>query len=113
MRKADGVGLAAVQIGVLRRCFVIEYEEKKYEFVNPQIVSQEGEDTAKEGCLSIDHKKDGLVTRPLKLTIKYQTRTGEKKQDSFEGWVARIICHENDHLDGVLFIDKVIETPKN
>lgn len=107
--KADGAGLAAVQVGVLRRIFlVIDGESARdgvIEFINPQIISQSGEQTGVEGCLSVPGMQ-GDVTRPYKVTIKYQDRNGEWYKLKAEGFTARAICHEYDHLDGVLYIDK-------
>ena len=102
MREADGVGLAAPQVGIMRRMFVAEPEpEEVYYFVNPQIVSQEGEEEADEGCLSVP-EMIGTVVRPTKITI----RDGQPQEYEFEGFHARVMCHEYDHLDGILYPDK-------
>ena len=109
LEKAQGVGLAAVQVGVLRRIFIIlkgeSIEDGVYEFINPQIISQSGEQYDTEGCLSVPGKW-GEVTRPYKLTIKYLDRNGKPQKLNAEGFLARAICHENDHLNGVVYIDK-------
>lgn len=107
--KADGAGLAAVQVGVLRRIFlVINGESVKdgvIEFINPEIISESGSQTSVEGCLSVPGVQ-GDVTRPYKVTVKYQDRHGDWYKLKAEGFTAKAICHENDHLDGVLYIDK-------
>ena len=103
--KEDGAGLAAPQIGVLRRIAVVVVEEGYFELINPVIVSQKGEQTGWEGCLSV-RGKNGVVSRPMKVKISYYDRNGEKKLLQAKGFFARAICHELDHLDGVLYIDK-------
>ena len=107
--KADGAGLAAVQVGVLRRIFlVINGESVKdgvIEFINPEIISESGSQTGVEGCLSVPGVQ-GDVTRPYKVTVKYQDRHGDWYKLKAEGFTAKAICHENDPLDGVLYIDK-------
>ncbi len=109
LEKAQGVGLAAVQVGVLRKIFIIlkgdKIEEGVYEFLNPEIISTSGEQYDTEGCLSVPGKW-GEVKRPNKLTIKYQDRFGKPQKLKAEGFLARAICHENDHLNGVIYIDK-------
>lgn len=113
MRKGGGVGLAGQQVGILKRVVVIEYAGEKWELVNPKIISSSGSATATEGCLSVDHKKDGLVERPRELTVVYQDRLGNRAERKVEDWLARIVCHETDHLDGVLFIDKLVKEDQN
>ncbi|MBQ3235073.1 MAG: peptide deformylase [Clostridia bacterium] len=107
--KADGAGLAAVQVGVLRRIFIVidgeSVRDGVIEFINPQIISQSGEQTGVEGCLSVPGYQ-GDVKRPYKVTVKYQDRNGEWYKLKAEGFTARAICHEYDHLDGLLYIDK-------
>lgn len=112
MRVNGGVGLAGPQVGILKRVAVIEYGDDKLELVNPKILSQSGSVIGFEGCLSVDHKKDGKVIRPQELTLAYQDRHGARHERKAEGWLARIVCHELDHLDGILFIDKVIKDEK-
>lgn len=108
MHVEQGVGLAAPQIGVLRRMAVIEYEDQRYEIINPRIVEQSGEAIAEEGCLSVEGIR-GLVKRPESITVVYTDREGKVNKKEMSGIMARIFCHEIDHLDGVLFVDKMIE----
>lgn len=105
VKKEDGAGLAAPQVGIVRRVCVVDVEEGYFEFVNPKIVSQKGEQTGWEGCLSVRGKR-GLVSRPMKVKVIYQNRFGGEEQLVAKGFFARAICHEFDHLDGVLYIDK-------
>ena len=106
MRDADGVGLAAPQVGIMRRMFVAEPQpEEVYYFVNPEILSAEGEEEADEGCLSVPEMV-GTVTRPTKITIRGLDRDGNEREYTFEGFHARVMCHEYDHLDGILYPDK-------
>ncbi|MCI8492044.1 MULTISPECIES: peptide deformylase [Anaerotruncus] len=104
--KDGGVGIAAPQVGVLRRAVVIDVGEGKHEFVNPVIVEQSGDQCGGEGCLSIPGQY-GLVHRPAQLRIKAQDRYGKPFELEAEGYFAVAVCHEVDHLDGILFIDKV------
>lgn len=108
LRKAEGAGLAAPQVGVLRRMFVVDVEDGYFEFVNPVIVSQKGSQTGTEGCLSIKGKW-GEVTRPQEVVVKYQDRFGKRRTITANGFFAKAICHENDHLDGILYIDKATD----
>ena len=103
--KEEGAGLAAPQVGVLRRVVVVNVDEGYFEMVNPVILSQKGEQTDWEGCLSV-RGKSGLVSRPMKVKVSFQDRNGEKYLLQAKGFFARAICHELDHLDGVLYIDK-------
>ncbi|HHW56480.1 MAG TPA: peptide deformylase [Clostridia bacterium] len=103
----EGVGLAANQIGVLRRLIVIDVGEGLLEFINPEIVYGEGEQIGPEGCLSIPGVF-GEVKRPQKVKVKYLDREGKEREIEGEDLLARALCHEIDHLNGVLFIDKVI-----
>ena len=112
VKKEQGAGLAAPQIGVLRRVVVVDVEEGYFEFINPVIVSQKGEQTGWEGCLSV-RGKSGIVSRPMKVKLAYQDRFGEKYLLQAKGFFARAICHELDHLDGVLYIDKATHIEKN
>lgn len=106
MREADGVGLAAPQVGIMRRMFVAEPEpEELYYFVNPEILSEEGEEEGDEGCLSVPEMV-GTVVRPAKITIAGLDRDGKRQEYTFEGFRARVMCHEADHLDGILYPDK-------
>lgn len=103
--KDGGVGIAAPQVGVLRRAVVIDVGEGKHELVNPVIVEQSGDQCGGEGCLSIPGQY-GLVHRPAQLRLKAQDRYGKPFELEAEGYFAVAVCHEVDHLDGVLFIDK-------
>ncbi len=107
MHRAEGVGLAAVQVGVLRRIVVVEVEEGNLlELINPVIVSTEGEQFGQEGCLSVPHKW-GNVRRPKKVTVRALNRKGEEVEYTGENLLARAFCHELEHLDGKLFVDSV------
>lgn len=106
MYDAEGVGLAAPQIGVLKRIFVIDIGEGIVEFINPEILAVDGEQLGEEGCLSVP-KKYGHVRRPYTVTLKAQNRHGEWFEMTGEELMARAMLHENDHLDGKLFIDLV------
>ena len=109
MRDAQGVGLAAPQVGIMRRMFVAEPEEGElYYFINPQIVSAEGEEEGNEACLSVPEMA-GRVVRPRQITIKGLDREGNEQEHVFEGFRARVMCHETDHLDGILYSDKADE----
>ena len=108
VRKAEGAGLAGPQVGVLRRVFVVDVEEGYFEFVNPVIVSVSGTQSGKEGCLSVKGKW-GEVTRPKKVVIKAQDRFGNAFSLTAKDFFARAVCHEYDHLDGILYIDKATE----
>jgi peptide deformylase len=104
----EGSGLAAPQVGVLRRIAVVEYDDKYYELINPIILKKSGEAIEEEGCLSITGVR-GRVKRPDTLLVKYLDRDGKKHQEEIKGMTARIFCHEIDHLDGILFVDKMIK----
>ena len=107
MYKAEGVGLAAPQVGILRRVAVVDITEDHkglLELVNPEIVKTEGMQTGREGCLSVPGRQ-GVVTRPKQIKVRFQNRKGEWMELSTEGFEARAICHELDHLDGKLYID--------
>ncbi|MDI3311592.1 MAG: peptide deformylase, partial [Thermoanaerobacterium sp.] len=107
MYNADGVGLAANQIGILRRLVVVDVGDGLIELINPEIISEEGEQIGKEGCLSVPNVT-GEVKRPKKLRVRYQDRTGEFKEIEGEDFLARALSHEIDHLNGTLFVDKAI-----
>lgn len=109
MRKADGVGLAAPQVGILRRIAVVECEEGEvYELINPKIIARSGEQTGNEGCLSVPGTW-GKVTRPMHVTVQCLNRKGETVEYYGSELLARAFCHEIDHLDGKLFVDFVTE----
>ena len=109
MYKAEGVGLAAPQVGILRRVAVVDITEDHsglLELVNPEIVERDGSQTGREGCLSLPGRQ-GVVTRPMKVKVRYQDRNGDAYELETEGFEARAICHELDHLDGHLYVEKV------
>lgn len=107
MYKADGCGLAAPQIGLLRRVIVCDYGKGLVEMVNPVILEASGKIGGQEGCLSIPGKR-GYVERYDTLRVEWKTRTGEKKVKTFKGFDAVVLQHEIDHLEGILFIDRAI-----
>lgn len=107
MYKAEGVGLAAPQIGVLRRVVVIDVGEGIIKLVNPQIISYSGEQTEIEGCLSIPDVH-GEVTRPESVVVRAQNEKGEICEINGTGLLAVALCHEIDHLEGILFTDKAV-----
>ena len=104
MTNADGCGLAAPQIGILRSIVVINVGDGFYEMINPVVTHTEGEQTGEEGCLSCVGRS-GIVTRPMKATVHYTDLNGDEQVLTGEGLLARAICHETDHLDGKLYID--------
>ena len=104
---AEGLGLAAPQVGMLKRVCIIEYEDKLYELVNPTLISSKGRCVDNEGCLSVVGFR-GLVPRPKQIDIEYFDRNGDKVSLHAEGYLARVFLHEMDHLDGILFSDKMI-----
>lgn len=104
--KENGVGLAAVQVGVLKRVVVVDIGEGPMELVNPEITLAEGEQREQEGCLSLPGKW-GVTVRPMKVQVKAQDRNGKWQVFTGEGLKARAFCHEIDHLDGVLFTSHV------
>lgn len=107
MQSRDGVGLAAPQVGILKRAVVIEVGDGKIELINPEIVEESGEQTGSEGCLSVPGVF-GEVTRPNVVTVKAQDRDGKWFKITGKELLARAFCHEIEHLDGKLFLDRVI-----
>ena len=107
MYDADGVGLAAPQVGILRRVCVIDIGEGLIELVNPVIIEKNGVQNESEGCLSLPGNYK-TTCRPMSVTVRAQDRNGETFTVSGEGLLARAFCHEIDHLDGVLFIDRAV-----
>lgn len=108
MRDADGCGLAAPQVGILRRIAVVEVEPgEPIELINPKIIAYAGEQEEQEGCLSIPGRW-GITKRPKHVTVRAQNRYGETFEISGSDLLARALCHEIDHLDGKLFIDCVV-----
>ena len=109
MRHADGCGLAAPQVGILRRIAVVEVEEGEViELINPEIIAREGVQEETEGCLSLPGRW-GITRRPMKVTVRATNRHGKTFEVSGEGLLARALCHEIDHLDGHLFTERAIE----
>ncbi len=107
MREANGVGLAGPQVGILRRIAVVEVEEGEiFELINPRIIAVAGEQEGAEGCLSVPGRY-GLVKRPRHVTVRATNRLGEEYEITAHDFLARALCHEIDHLDGTLYIDKV------
>lgn len=103
---SGGVGLAAPQVGILRRVCVVQNEDDEIiELINPEIIETEGEETALEGCLSVPGKY-GEVTRPYYVRVRAQDRNGEWFEAEDEGLTARCFCHEIEHLDGHLFVER-------
>lgn len=108
MEEAEGIGLAAPQIGILQRVIVVEIEDDLKVTINPVAVKKKGEAVAEEGCLSVPGKT-GLVKRAEEVTIKGLNEKGEDVKYELEGLKARAFLHEIDHLDGILFVDKALE----
>lgn len=108
MEKANGVGLAAVQVGLLRRIVVIDVGDESgvLELINPEIVDADGEQEGQEGCLSLPNKW-AIVKRPDHVRVRAQNRNGAWRMFEGKGLKARAFCHELDHLDGHLFIDRM------
>lgn len=111
MYQENGVGLAAVQVGILKRVVVIDVGDGVMELVNPEITEKSGEQREVEGCLSLPGKS-GVTLRPMKVQVKAQDRTGKWHIYTGEGLKARAFCHELDHLDGILFTSKVVDDAK-
>ena len=105
MEKAGGVGLAAVQVGKLRRVLVINTGEDELTLINPKMLKQSGEQEDLEGCLSCPGQW-GITRRPMKVEVETLTVDGKKKKIKAEGFLAKAICHEYDHLNGVVYVDK-------
>lgn len=113
MRAANGCGLAAVQVGILRRIVVIEVEEGTvYTLINPRIVAKAGKQEETEGCLSLPGKW-GITRRPSSVIVRFIDENGKEAELRGEGLLARAICHETDHLDGKLFTDAMIRDVSN
>ena len=108
LKAADGVGLAAPQVGILRRVCIVDVGDKDglVELVNPEIISSSGKQSGAEGCLSCPNEY-GLVDRPMLVTVKAQDRNGKEFTIKGEGLKARAFCHEIDHLDGIIFKQKM------
>lgn len=106
MYQAEGVGLAGPQVGMLRRVFVIDVGEGILEFINPEILETSGTQNGAEGCLSFPGEY-GMVERPNFVRVKAQDRNGNCFEMEGEELFARAVCHENDHLDGIVFKDRM------
>ncbi len=107
MHVAGGVGLAAPQIALSIRVFVAEYEDHKVALFNPEIIKAEGEERATEGCLSIPGYVGDNIRRATSVVVKGQDVRGKLVKVRAEGWFARVLQHEIDHLDGILFLDRL------
>lgn len=110
MHNADGVGIAAVQVGVLKRAVIVEINGLHLELINGKIISSSGKQVNREGCLSVPNRQ-GYVERAEKITFEAFDRNGYYYQMTVEGPVAMVVGHELDHLDGILYIDKLTEDP--
>ena len=108
LHKEEGVGLAAPQVGVLRRVVIVEVGGILYELINPQIIETDGVVSDVEGCLSLPGRA-GMVERPKRVKIRAMGRDGEMHEYEGEDLLARAFCHETDHLDGKLYIDIMTE----
>ena len=106
MSACEGVGLAAPQVGILKRAVIIDVGEGRIELINPVITAVDGSQNGSEGCLSVPGVY-GEVERPYKVTAEAYDRNGKKFKITGEGLLARAICHEVEHLDGKLFLEKV------
>lgn len=109
MKYADGVGIAAPQVGVLRRAIVVDVGEGSIKLINPVIIDTSGENIDIEGCLSVP-LKSGKVKRPEWVKVRYLDVDGNENTIEATGILARVLCHEIDHLDGILYTDLAIET---
>lgn len=108
VRAEKGAGLAAPQVGISQRVVVIDVEEGFFELINPVITAIKGEQTGVEGCLSVKGKQ-GTVVRPYRVKLEYRDRLGKKHKLTAEDFFARAVCHELDHLDGIIYIDKATD----
>lgn len=108
MYNANGVGLAAPQVGILKRIIVVDVGDGPIVLINPEIVEEKGKETDVEGCLSIPGK-EGSVERPSYVKVKGISEEGKEAVYTGEGLLARAFCHEIDHLNGILFIDKATD----
>ena len=111
MLKEQGAGLAAVQVGILRRAAIVKTGNTLYELINPVIIKTEGAACDSEGCLSIPGQK-GDVVRPQTVTVRAYDRKGVLKEYTVHDYTARAFCHEIDHMDGVLYTDRIEEKGK-
>ena len=116
MHKEDGIGLAAPQVGIEKSILVIDISsiddtEKPTAFINPKIIETSGEAVYEEGCLSIPGVREE-VSRPEEITLKYQDSEGKIYNEKFSGWKSRVLQHEIDHLNGILFVDRISPVKK-
>ena len=102
--EANGVGLAAPQVGILRRVVIVDTGEEMLELINPEIIETDGEQIGAEGCLSVPGKY-GLVKRPYYAKVRAQDRNGEWFEAEGEELIGRCFCHENDHLEGIIYTE--------
>lgn len=107
MDEKEGVGIAAPQVGILRRIALVAHEDEFYELINPEIIAEEGTQDCNEACLSVENLC-GDVQRPYKITVKAMDRHGETYTAEFEEFMTSVVCHELDHLDGIIFTDKAV-----
>lgn len=106
MYKSEGVGLAAPQVGILKRIIVVDVGDNLIKLINPEIIESEGSQIDDEGCLSVPNQR-GKVDRPQSVTVKGMNEKGEEILVKGEDFLARALCHEIDHLSGILFVDKM------
>ncbi len=106
--RGDGAALAANQVGILKRIVVIDTQGEYYELVNPEIVERSGDQYEIEGCLSL-MGFEGMVPRSRYVKVRYQDRSGEAREIEAEGYMAKCLQHEIDHLDGILYVDRMVE----
>jgi len=107
MAKAGGVGLAAVQVGKLKKAIVIDTGEDQLELINPKFLKKSGSQEDLEGCLSCPGQW-GITKRPMKVEVETLDRSGKTRRIKAEGFLAKAICHEMDHLEGKLFYDEAV-----
>ena len=111
MEKNEGAGLAAVQVGILKRIIVVDVDKHRFALINPEIVHEEGKQVCEEGCLSLPNQFYN-VERPKKIKVKALDRDFKEVEIDAKDILAVVLCHEIDHLNGILFIDKKIEEKK-
>jgi len=105
LKDKDGVGIAAPQVGVLKRVAIVSHDDETYELINPEIVHEDGLQVCNEACLSVPGRC-GDLDRPWVVTVKALNRSGEEYTVTVDDFLASVFCHELDHLDGLLFLDK-------
>ncbi|MCI5839129.1 MAG: peptide deformylase [Peptoniphilaceae bacterium] len=108
MYEDEGIGISAVQVGILKRIIVVDVGDGLYKMINPEIIEKDGEEVDVEGCLSVPDF-NATVKRPKHIKVKYKDENGDEKILEAYDLKARCICHEIDHLDGILFVDKYIQ----